>query len=835
MNLAIIWREWFNHKVYPLLFSLCLLVSLGAFLTLDALQYAVDAYIDDNQKQIVGGDLIVQSNEAIPDKLINAIKQLDEDQVVFDYQFNTIAYTDDNSLLTRVKAVSSAYPLYGEVQLASGKALHADWPRGSVIVEQQVLNSLNLVMGDSIQIGEASFVINDEILVEPDRPLTAFGFGSRVIMHDTDLESTALLGQKSRVSYRIEIKVPLEQKQILLDQLSKTSEDQKIEIKTAEESNTSISALSQNFLVFLKLLVVAVIVLSGIGLMSIVRAFVYRQQNTNAIRRALGEPSFNIINSYRLLMVFMALVSVFLAWMFSLLMLYLGSDVFAAVLPHDIRLMISWPSLIKAILVALGLTAVMTHMSLKSLHLIKPVAVLQQQQQQLNLHKLPWLWMFVTGFGLWLLIYSELGSIVQSIQVLFGLIIIWLIFSAVTKILMYALKWLLGKNWLKSWMLKLALQNIFRKGNQSALFITTLSMTTMVLGSITILDHSIQQQLISTYPDDAPNFFLLDVQTEQQPQLDELIGESLVYYPVVRARIESVNGIKAEVLKTKLGRYDNISRVFNLSYSQQMMETEELSETVRKGQLFADVPPEHTAAGSVPVSILNSFAEFLQVDIGDQVIFNVQGIKITSHIDSIRKRLKRGPSPFFYFIFQPEVLKEAPQIRFATAKLDDSQRIRMQTLVAKTFPGITTLDGGNIAKKLKEFVDQLKHLVQIFTALSLLAGLLIFVASLVSTSQDRLRESHYYRLMGMQAKDLYRLSLIEFLGLGLFAFLLGNVIAATVAFLITSKWFSLAFIFPWQLLSIAIIILSAVLIVISTIYSHYVRKSKVIHFIRAEN
>jgi len=122
----------------------------------------------------------------------------------------------------------------------------------------------------------------------------------------------------------------------------------------------------------------------------------------------------------------------------------------------------------------------------------------------------------------------------------------------------------------------------------------------------------------------------------------------------------------------------------------------------------------------------------------------------------------------------------------------------MQTKIAQQFPGITTLDGGNIAKKLKGFVDQLKQLVQIFTALSLFAGLLIFATSLVSTSQDRLRESFYYRMMGMQAKDLLKLTIIEFIALGLFAFNLGVSIAVIISALITKYWFNLSFIFPWQ-------------------------------------
>lgn len=829
---SIIIREWFSNKLYPILFSLCIVISLGAFLTLDALQQSVNDYIDDNQKQIVGGDIILTDNQAWSPEVLSEIDTLEASQVVFDYQFNAIAYTKDSSILTRIKAVSTAYPLYGELELVHQSS---QWQQGSVLVEQQILTSLNVNIGDSIQIGEAHFKIHDEIVSEPDRPLTAFGFGARVIMHDSDLEKTQLLGQKSRVSYRIEIKTETTNNTLLVEKLKSvisTKQNAKTSVKTADESNTSISNLSQNFLVFLKLLVIAVIILSGIGIMSIVSAFVAKQQNTNAIRAALGENSASIIQSYRMLFLIMALVSVLLAWLVSLLVLHLGKDVFSAILPHNIALSIGLFSVVKASIIALVLTTLMTHFTLNSIRQIKPVAVLHKHELKQNFSKKPWLWILLSSLGIYLLLYSELSNMKQSLLIFIGLIIIWLIFALLTKTLMSLIRWLLKRKIISQWMLVLALQNIFRKGNQSALFITTLAMTTMILGSITILDHSIQQQLISTYPEDAPNLFLLDVQTDQQEQLDELIGESLTYYPVIRARIDSVNGVKSDVLKASIGRYDNISRIFNLSYSNTLLTTEKLYSSVNDKQLFSTI--EEGEGEIVSLSILDTFADFLQVGLGDEVIFNVQGIKITSKISSIRKRFKRGPSPFFYFILPPEALKDAPQIRFATAKVSDNKRVEIQTLVAKTFPGITTLDGGNIAKKLKEFTDQLKQLVEIFTALSLIAGLLIFATSLVSTSQDRVRESFYYRMMGMQGKDLLKLSIIEFFALGLFAFNLGIVVAVIISAIITKYWFALTFIFPFEIFVVSIIILLLILLTISLVYSNYVKSTKVTKFLSHE-
>ncbi|MCF6287704.1 MAG: ABC transporter substrate-binding protein [Proteobacteria bacterium] len=822
---VIIWREWFNNKLYPLLFSLCIIVSLGAFLTLDALQKSVDDYITSNQKQIVGGDIIISSNQALPPELLSVVSKLEPTHVVYDFQFNSIAYTEENSLLTRIKAVSAAYPLYGELVLKNN---HDNWPKQTVLVEQQVLSALNLKIGKKLKIGDAEFTIHDEIITEPDRPLTAFGFGARVIMHQADLGATNLLGQKSRVHYRIEIKTSDQQQAQLLKQLKALTQSSEISIKTAEQSNTAITNLSQNFLMFLKLLVIAVIVLSAIGIMSIVRAFVTKQQNTNAIRSALGEKNSDIIKSYRMLFLSMAIIAVIIAWLLSMLVVYFARDAFLPVLPSNIILQVPLSSLLKAMFIALAMTTLMIHMTLISIQHIKPVAVLHKHQNKKSNTKTPWLWLLIAAIGILLLVYLEINNIKQSVQIFIGLLVIWIGFTLMTKALMWLIKLLLVKKFFNSWKITLALQNIFRKNNQSNLFITTIAMTTMILASITLLDYAIEQQLISTYPEDAPNFFLLDVQTKQQQELDKLLGQKLTYYPVVRARIKSVNGVEIAQLKTKLGRYDNIERMFNLSYSTQLLATEKLAKSLEPKQLFAPT-------GNFPaLSILNSFAEFLQVDIGDKVTFNIQGIEITTQITSIRKRLKRGPSPFFYFILPPDILADAPQIRFATAKVADKQRTSLQTQIAKKFPGITTLDGGSIAKKLKEFVDQLKGLIQIFTSLSIFAGLLIFITSLISTSQDRLRESFYYRMMGMTARDLFKLTLIEFLALGLFAFGTGVMVATIFSAIICNYWFNIDLIIPWSVALTASLITSLLLIVISYIYNNHVKRAKVIEFLATQ-
>jgi putative ABC transport system permease protein len=829
---TIIRREWFGHWIYPLLFCFSLLVSLGAYLTLDSLQTAVDDYITDNQKAMVGGDIIIQSRQVLPDEVSRWVAALPPEQVVNDRQFNAMTYVEDGatdaSLLVRVKAVDLSYPLYGTLKLASGTSLTEALAPGQVLVERQVLTGLALRIGDRITLGESSFVIADEIIEEPDRPLTAFGFGARVMMLNQDLADTGLLGQRSRINYRVEIKSDETSAAEQLQQLQSLTADTSVNVTSVDQAQTSISTLSANFLKFLKLLVVAVIVLSGVGLMSVVKAFVNRQQQTNAIRRAIGEPVAHLKNGYYRLFLIMTLVAVFLAWLLSQVVLYFGYDAFAAIIPSQVTLNISLLSVVKVLLIAMALTWLMTHSTIQALSGVKPVAVLQQQTQTTPQWYFSRYWVILSLLSLYLLLSLELDSWWQGLQVAGGLLAISVIFWAFSQLILRSLKAMINRGWIKQWLFKLSLQNIFRKGNQSMLFFTTMSMAVMVMWSITALNHTIDQQLISTYPEDSPNMFMLDVQSEQHQALNEIIVTPVTYYPVIRARIASVNGVDPETLKEQLGNYDNITRIFNLSYGTEVLDTEQMVDSLDTGQLYTD----KADTDAVPISILDSIAEYLQVSLNDEIIFDIQGVPIKTYISSVRSRFQRGPSPFFYFMFQPEVMASAPQIQFATAQVEASEIPQLQTTIAKQFPGITTLDGASIAKQLKGFVDQLTQLVQIFTGLSILAGIMILITSLVSTSQDRLQESAYFRLMGMLTKDLYAINVIELLMLGLLAFVAGGLLGFAVSYAITTFWFALPFVFPWQVSLWSLLVLMGTLLLVSLAYGRLVIKSNVMNLVR---
>ena len=813
-------RSWWQRWVYPVLFLLTLTLSLATYLTLDSVQQSVDSYINDNQRALVGGDLILNSKQDWPSEVLSQVETIPNTQTVYDYQFSAMLVNDEQTLLASVKAVSPSYPLYGTAELASGQPLWDQLTSDSVIVAPEVLSSLQADVGDRITIGDAQFTISDVLTKEPDRPLTTFGFGGRVLMKQDALAATNLLGQRSRINYRIEMAGDPElittQREQLTDILTNYPD---IELSDAESADTSVSRISDNVLMFLKLLVIAVLLLSAVAMYGVISAFVSKQQSNNAIRLALGEPLGSLKRSYYQLLIVTTVIACVAAVALSLGLLKIGQPYLVAILPADVGLAINPISAIKTIVIALALTLLIAQRGLSALNTTKPATLLNQgastQTQSLPWYRrVPLLWYGLVLAGLYAFFAYEVGSLSLGAQLLGGLIG----FVAIFWLLARGWLWLLNKlasNTKVSWMQRIAIHNLARKGNQSALFFVTLSLSVAVLTLITTLNHSINAQFINAYPEDAPNLFLLDVQSDQHDDIDTIIEAPVTYYPVIRARVETANDVAAKDIEPADG-FDDPTRVFNLSYADTVMDTEYITESLTDDALYTSI--DATNEQIKPLSILDTAASMLNVGMGDQVRFNIQGIEIIGQITSIRTRYERGPSPYFYFLFEPSVLSAAPQIQFATAHVSEDAIPELQGKLVREFPAVTTIDGTAIAKQIQELVVQMSRLVYVFTLLALLTGVMVLISSLLSTSQDRMKDSASFRLLGMQKRDLYMLNILELGVLGISAATFAVVIASVGAWAAITQWFNLQFSVPWTSLAIGGAALIVLLFAIAIIY-----------------
>lgn len=822
-SLKLVWREWLKMPIFPILYVLSFVLSFGAFMVLDSFQGSVNQYLSENQQATVGGDIVVRSSLPFPEDL-NEVLALQEASK--EYEFSSIVASENGSVLSQVKSVGESYPLYGSLDLVSGQDFQSLFEAGTTVVAPAVLDRLELQVGDDLSLGGEPLRIVGVIAAEPDEALAGFGFGPRVLVHNDDKQLLGLVGAKSRVTYEYKIKVRDSDQVALLESLKEQFPSKDIRIRGIEDVETPFSIFTRNFSVFLKLVVLGIMLLSVIGAGGMIKTFLERHYSSIAIRQNLGETMTEVIGSYRSLFVSFTILGVLISVLAALGLLFVMKAYFNEFLPPDLALEIQLLSILKTLVIGILFSFLFSSFLLEALRGVKPAQAFRKNAKlspTKSLWSLVWLVLGVGSFVFWL--WYELGGEKLGLYIAIGFPIILVVLYGVIQGLFWGFERVVKVQRL---LFRLALQNLFRKKHQTTIFVMIISLTLFILGIIYLLSYNLQQQFVTTYPPNAPNMFFLDVTKDQRDELNATVGGELNFFPVVRGRVLSVNGETTQQIRERKGEYgDPITRTFNFSYGDELIENERLVDSEQPDELF-----ENKESGRMEFSILDEIARSLDAEIGDEVVFLIQGVELEAKITSIRTRLEKGPSPYFYFLFREADLADAPQILFATARVDQSQRQAVQNQVAKAFPNVSTIDVTSVAKRINGLVSQLTQVTQVFTSLGIITGLLLFLASLVSTSQDRIRESVYFRLMGMRSRDIYALSVFEFIVLGLWAFIFGLLLALGVSWWLLTQMFEIGYVIPCKVLFMSLVPFLIVLVVIGMIYTKRVVMTSPIGFLR---
>ena len=76
--------------------------------------------------------------------------------------------------------------------------------------------------------------------------------------------------------------------------------------------------------------------------------------------------------------------------------------------------------------------------------------------------------------------------------------------------------------------------------------IITLTASLAVIFAIYLIEQNLDANFIQTYPEDTPNVFFLDIQPSQLEEFSNTLGMNTIYYPIIRAKILSLNGKKID-------------------------------------------------------------------------------------------------------------------------------------------------------------------------------------------------------------------------------------------------------------------------------------------------
>ncbi len=760
LNTRFVTRQIVRSSRQALIFVLCVALSITTLISLNGFSASVNTTMRNDAKTLHAADIIIQSNYDLTPATVDAVAQVEAQNEavgsrVWEFYSVVRSQKSRHSLLAKLKIVQPGYPFYGKVRLQSGRDFGSVLTPGNIIVAPNVLDRLHLQVGDSLGVGTAVLTIKDVVLQEPDQPVNFFSLGPRIFIAADDLNRLDLVKKGSRVQYLYLIKVLNEDRtRALADRLETAADPDQERVDTFRTAPSRIKRFFDNLLFFLSLICIFTLLLAGIGIQSALSAFLREKEKTIAIMKTVGAKSHFVTRQFIFILGTLGLAGTVLGLLSGLALQNALDVLFRDLLPQNVTLIISWEAVLEGFCLGVLVVGLFSFIPLHRLKEIKPVEIFRKERIRAKAGPPIYLSAALICAFLLLLVFWQVQELTTALYFVLGVVLLIIVTTFLTWMVLFILK----RTRVHSLMIRQAIKGLFRPKNATQPIIITLTASLAVIFAIYLIEQNLDANFIRSYPENAPNVFFLDIQPDQLEKFSAQLGMPARYYPIIRAKILSINGEKVERRQERRRRGDNLARTFNLTYRNYLLE----DEVIIKGQgLYRQ------GWGDLQVSVMDTVAELRQMKIGDRITFKIQGVALEARIASIRSRSRESIGPFFYFVFPENALREAPHTIFAAVRIAKPQIAAMQTKIVENFPNVSVIDTTELLTIFTAMVRKLSLIIRFFAAFSIVAGMLIILASILATRYARIQEAAYYKILGARSTFVLKVFTLESLFLGL--------------------------------------------------------------------
>ena len=785
-------REFRLSEYLVLIFALVL--SVAAVTSVGFFANRVERAMAAQAATLLAADAVVSSPKPIDDEIYEraAAEALKVTEVT---EFPSVVLTEEGETgLVSVKAVGSAYPLRGELkltqQLYGAEQVATDAPgSGTVWIDPRLAGRLQVQVGDQLVFGNSEVTIAAFIAFEPDGSVDAFQLAPRLMINQSDLSGSGLLGEGSRARYHLLMAGDESQLESFIEWFD-NSTDANMRLQTVEEGRPAVRSALVNARRFLGLAAAVAVLLSAAAVALAARQIAERDMNTGSLMRTFGASGATVL---RVVLIRLGLIAL-LATVVGCITGYLAQFGLSALLGQWFAAELPSPSatplfggLMCAVLALIGFC-------LPSLVRAIDTPVLQVLRRDMPVAK-----------------PSTLLAVSSALAAL-GLLLVWLTrdwklgllllvgMLLVLGILLIVSRFLVGLSVrVKSGYLRRALESLRRRPDSVSLQIAAFSTGLLAILLLTIVRNDVLGAWQRQIPNDAPNFFLINIQPDEVPDVKAFLAQRGVQndtlYPMIRARLESINGEPVADIEFNDRSGEHFAeRDFNLSYLQEQRQDNK----ILSGEWWG------SDVDSPLFSVEEDFASDIGVDIGDELQFRIADKVVTGEISNLREVDWESFAVNFFVVGTPFGLDDKPASFVSSVYVPDGQGEFVRDLVTE-FSGVTALEIGTMLKRVTGIIDRAALAVQYVFMFTMLAGLLVLWASVLASRRERFREAAILRTLGASRNYLASSTTREFALIGSLAGLIASSVAALIGWVVIEHVMELSYEFNWWLWVIGIL------------------------------
>ena len=785
----LVFKALARSKSFSLLFIFNFSLAIAALAYLQFFKGSIDASLETQAKSLLGADLVVSSRFPISTEQEEDIKSKLPEIKSFTQGVSTVSMiaSKTRARLMQIVKINEGFPYYGGL-VFKDKSIY---PKGEglpkaneVWVYQEVLDLLNLKLGDPLKIGKEEFVIKKVIKDDTLKSISFSGFMPKIYISEEGLKKSELLQFGSTASYALNYRFKENFNNDSLEEIEnklKERIDQSMRVLSPNDGRDRLLRVLNFVTNFLSLVSLVSFFLGLVGLIYLYSGFLRKHQKDITVLNDLGVSKSNITLMYLLHLFVLITVSSMIVFSLIVLTAQFIAPMIQKLVDFEFHFLLDYGFFAQSSLVLLALSLTI------GLPLILPL--LQREKQRFFKTVLAFL-----PFIVLLLFLSHFVSPAKNVGFFFALamLIVILLFFGIGAMLLKKFDF---SGHLENLSFSLALKNIVRQKKTSLTLFTAILLCTTLFSLIPQIGSSLSNALTLS-ADERPRFFVIDAKEEQIKDISVQVGnmgaklENIA--PMIRGRIVKVNDVDFKKLskskeedKENAGRNEVGNRSVNLSYRNELKKSEEIIE----GRAFSGVYDSKDFSKPIEVSVEKRYAKRIGVNLGDRLVFDVLGLQLDAIIVNVRTVKWTEFTPNFFLLLQEGALDDAPKTVLATISSGDYDAQQMLLTLSDLFPSLTVVDVKNLFESFLGLVNDVTAITDKMSLYSIVIGLLM--SFIIIQYQMNLQKNNILRLkmIGVNNKTIRNSFLIEFGLISLSASSLGIVLGSMGSYVISALLF----------------------------------------------
>ena len=781
--LKMAWRDSRASRRRLVLVSLSIVLGISALVGIASIGDNLQRTVEQQTKSLLGADLTVTSRTEFPAETLAYLDTLGGERAreISLRSMVTFPAQANQRRLVQVRALEGAFPFYGELVTTPADAMQRVRSNGYALLEETILVQFGVKPGDQVKIGQGTFVVAGALNKIPGESAAVAMFSPRVYLSMEGLAAAGLINRDTFTTHRVHLKLPADRDvELLVKDLRDRFKGQRLQFSTVEERKRDLGDNLKDVYSFLSLVGFVALFLGAVGVASAMHVYIRQKIATVAVLRCLGASAKASFAIYLVQGFCLGLVGALVGAVVGVGVQLMLPAVLKDFLPFEVDLFVSWPAVLRGTGAGLVICVLFSLLPLLTVRRVSPLLAIRSAQGEPTTPD-PWRrWLYV-GIAVAIFGFAILQAGDVKVGAGFALMlgVAFALLAGLARGIIWAAKRFVPRRTLP-YVWRQGLANLHRPNNRTVLLLLSLGLGAFLMMTLVLTRATLLAKIEGIGGGTRPNLLFFDVQDDQVDQLEELAKRNdlplLAKAPMVTMRLASLKGRPVEEwLKDEATSLPGwaLRREYRSTFRGSLTDTEK----VTAGKFIGAVPE---GEARVPVSMEEGLAKDLQLKLGDELAFDVQGVPVTTYVASLRQVEWQRMQPNFFVVFPTGVLEPAPKTYIAALRAPSPAiSAKMQQEVGRELPSVSAIDLTLILQTFDGIFAKAAFVISFMAGFTVLTGVIVLVGAILTGRFQRIRETVLLRTLGATSRQLRQIQLVEYAVLGVLAAFTGSLLALT--------------------------------------------------------